>query len=136
MTPPEKVIRFLSDDECRALLAEAVIARVAVVVNGVPQVVPVNHVVVDGDVVFRTGSGTKLAAALLESPVSVEVDRVDEAALTGWSVLVSGRASVVTDPDVLERIDREPLVTWAPGPRDDVVRVRVETISGRAIERP
>jgi len=135
VTTPDKVIRFLSQEECRALLEEVKVARVAVVVNGVPQVVPVNHVVLDGDVVFRTGSGTKLAAALLQAPVSVEVDKVDEEAMTGWSVLVSGRASVVTDPAVLTRLDGLDLVTWAPGPRDDVVRVQVETISGRAVER-
>ena len=134
MTAPEKVIRFLSDEQSRTHLDEAVVGRVAVVVNGVPQVVPVNYVVVDGDIVFRSGAGTKLTAALFEQPVSFEVDRLDESAMTGWSVLVSGRAAVVTDPDLLARVQEHQLVSWAPGPKHDVVRVRVETISGRAID--
>jgi hypothetical protein len=36
---------------------------------------------------------------------------------------------------VLDRVGAPDLVTWAPGPKDDVVRVRTETISGRRIER-
>lgn len=132
---PDASLRFLSDDESLARLAEATVGRVAVVLTGVPLVVPVNYVLLDGDVVFRSGSGTKLHAALLEQPVAVEVDRLDEATMTGWSVLVSGHASVVDDPAVLGRLEGAGLVTWAPGPRDDVVRVRIETISGRAVER-
>jgi uncharacterized protein len=132
---PQPAIRFLDRERCLELLGDAVVGRVAVLVNGVPQVVPVNYVVVDGDVVFRSGAGTKLAAAMAEQPVSFEVDRVDEERLTGWSVLLSGRASVVSEPEVLRRVDEAALVTWAPGPKDDVVRISAETISGREIER-
>ena len=132
---PDASLRFLSDDESLARLAEATVGRVAVVLTGVPHIVPVNYVLLDGDVVFRSGSGTKLHAALLEQPVAVEVDRLDEEAMTGWSVLVSGQASVVDDPAALERLDGAGLVTWAPGPREEVVRVRIDTISGRSLER-
>lgn len=131
----QPVIRYLDRARCLELLERAVVGRVAVLVNGVPQVVPVNYLVVDGDVVFRSGAGTKLAAAMSEQPVSFEVDRVDEERLTGWSVLLSGRAEAVTDPATLERVGASALVTWAPGPKDDVIRVRAETISGREIER-
>lgn len=132
----QPVIRFLERERCLELLEEAVVGRVAVLVNGVPQVVPVNYVLVDGDVVFRSGAGTKLAAAIAEQPVSFEVDRVDEQRMTGWSVLVSGRTTVVTDEEVLARVERSTLVTWAPGPKDDVVRVHADTVSGREIDRP
>ena len=132
---PDASLRFLSDEESLARLADATVCRVAVVLTGVPHVVPVNYVLLDGDVVFRSGSGTKLHAALLEQPVAIEVDRLDEATMTGWSVLVSGQASVVDDAGVLERLDGVGLVTWAPGPREEVVRVRIDTISGRAVER-
>jgi nitroimidazol reductase NimA-like FMN-containing flavoprotein (pyridoxamine 5'-phosphate oxidase superfamily) len=136
MTANVPVIRFLDEERCRALLATASVGRVAAVVNGVPHVVPVNFVLVDGDVVFRSGSGTKLHAALQEQPVSFEVDRIDEATQTGWSVLVSGTASVVSEPDVLGRAELGSLEMWAPGTRDEVVRVRSDLVSGREISRP
>src|SRR5438132_5933499 len=109
------VIRTLADDRCRELLGQARAGRVAVVVNGVPEVVPVNYAVLDGDVVFRSGTGTKLHAALATSPVSFEVDRFDEERRTGWSVLVSGRSEVVEDAGERARVDALELDAWAPG---------------------
>ena len=136
MTPFVPVIRYLDKARCRELLAEASVGRVAVVVNGVPEVVPVNYALLDGDVVFRSGSGTKLHAALASQPVSFEVDRIDEATRTGWSVLLSGTSSVITDPIDRKRVDELGLEAWAPGRRDDIVRVRADLLSGREIIRP
>jgi nitroimidazol reductase NimA-like FMN-containing flavoprotein (pyridoxamine 5'-phosphate oxidase superfamily) len=130
------VIRFLDEDRCRALLAEAIVGRVAVLVSGVPHVVPVNYALLDGDVVFRSGTGTKLHAAIESQPVSFEVDRIDEETRTGWSVLVSGSAALVTDGEDRRQIDALELEPWAPGVRDELVRVRTELLSGREITRP
>ena len=130
------VIRFLDEQRCRALLAEAAVGRVAVLVSGVPHVVPVNYALLDGDVVFRSGTGTKLHAALESQPVSFEVDRIDEVTRTGWSVLVSGSAALVTGGDDRQRFEALELEPWAPGVRDEFVRVRVDLISGREIIRP
>jgi nitroimidazol reductase NimA-like FMN-containing flavoprotein (pyridoxamine 5'-phosphate oxidase superfamily) len=130
------VIRFLDEDRCRALLAEATVGRVAVLVSGVPHVVPVNYALLDGDVVFRSGTGTKLHAAIESQPVSFEVDRIDEETRTGWSVLVSGSAALVTDGEDRRQIDALELEPWAPGVRDELVRVRTELLSGREITRP
>ena len=126
-------IRFLSRERCLELLGEATIGRVAVTRDGVPHVVPVNFGVLDGTVVFRSGTGTKHDAALADQPVSFEVDRIDEDAHTGWSVLVSGTARVITDPDVLARVDDLGVVAWAPGGRHEVIRVEPQLVSGREI---
>ena len=50
----------LSFDDCWELLASAVIGRLALVVDGHPEIFPVNFVVERRSVVFRTGAGTKL----------------------------------------------------------------------------
>lgn len=131
----EPTIRELDRGEAVELLGRASVGRVAVILDGVPHVVPVNFRVHDGAVVFRSGSGTKLAAALAEQPVSFEVDRVHEDTQTGWSVLVSGRASVVTEPAALAAIAALDLVAWAPGAHDQVVRIAPDLVSGRQIER-
>jgi nitroimidazol reductase NimA-like FMN-containing flavoprotein (pyridoxamine 5'-phosphate oxidase superfamily) len=124
------VIRFLE------LLGQCRVGRVAVLLSGVPHVVPVNYAVFEGDVAFRSGTGTKLHAAIESQPVSFEVDRIDEATRTGWSVLVSGAATVVTDGEVRARIEALDLEAWAPGTRDELVLVRAELVSGREITRP
>jgi nitroimidazol reductase NimA-like FMN-containing flavoprotein (pyridoxamine 5'-phosphate oxidase superfamily) len=130
------VIRFLDRDRCLELLGEGCVGRIAVVVNGVPEITPVNYALLDGDIVFRSGTGTKLHAALMSQPVSFEVDRIDETHRTGWSVLVSGNSSVIEDVDELARAEELDIDTWAPGTRDDFVRVRAELVFGREISRP
>jgi nitroimidazol reductase NimA-like FMN-containing flavoprotein (pyridoxamine 5'-phosphate oxidase superfamily) len=130
------VIRFLDRDRCLELLAEACVGRVAVVVNGVPEITPVNYGLLDGDIVFRSGTGTKLHAALTSQPVSFEVDRIDETQRTGWSVLVSGGSSLIEDDNELARAEALDIDTWAPGTRDTFVRVRAELVLGREISRP
>jgi hypothetical protein len=77
-----------------------------------------------------------LHAALMSQPVSFEVDRIDETHRTGWSVLVSGKSAVIEDVDELARAEELDIDTWAPGTRDDFVRVRAELVFGREISRP
>jgi hypothetical protein len=50
---------------------------------------PLNYVFDQGGVVFRTDLGTHDAAADA-APVAFELDAVDEATRTGWSVVVRG----------------------------------------------
>jgi uncharacterized protein len=65
-------------------------------------------------VVFRTGEGTKLDAAIVGSRVAFEVDETDAAARTGWSVVVRGEAVEVTDPAELARLRK---LRWIRGRR-------------------
>jgi uncharacterized protein len=127
-------LEMLSEAECHDLLAHHSVGRVAVTVGGLPAVFPVNYVIVDGDIVFKTGEGTKLAAALRHAVVAFQVDEIDRLYHEGWSVLAVGTAEVVTDPDDLDP-DQLPLAPWAGGTRSHVVRIRPELVSGRRIVR-
>ena len=126
-------LRFLDRERCLELLGGSRLGRVAVTLDGVPHVVPVNYALLDGDVVFRTGHGTKLHAALLAQPMSFEVDDFDELGHRGWSVLVSGRSQVVDDPATLARVDALRLESLDPSGKHDVVRVAADLVSGREI---
>ena len=135
-TGPELVAQFetLERDECLSLLAECVVGRLALLVDGRPEILPVNYGV-DGDVVvFRTATGTILNQAAL-SIVAFEVDDFDPADHSGWSVLVQGVAQ-----DIGDAIDRDSerlrtlgLISWAPGGRDRWFRIRPHKITGRRI---
>ena len=81
-------------DRCWELLTQQRIARLAVVHQGEPDIFPVSYVVDHGGIVFRTGAGTKLAAAS-GHPVALEVDGEDDVQGTHWSVVLKGRASRV-----------------------------------------
>ncbi|WP_298461876.1 pyridoxamine 5'-phosphate oxidase family protein [uncultured Cellulomonas sp.] len=126
----------LDHDECRRLLQQQRIGRVAVVADGAPLVLPVTFVLDDDDVVFRTSVGNALDAALDDSPAAFEVDGIDEPSRTGWSVLVQGRARYVTGAAELSRVDRLGLVPWAPGDRPRFVRIAADRTTGRRIGVP
>src|SRR5215217_5192889 len=66
----------LTDTECRNLLAERHLGRLALVDAQGPVIFPVNYVFDQGSVVFRTDAGTKLDAAADATPVAFEVDAV------------------------------------------------------------
>jgi hypothetical protein len=89
--------------------------------------------VLDGDVVFATDKGSKLDAAVQGTVVSVEVDDIDRIYHTGWSVLVTGVAELLTDPRDIERAHHLPIQPWAPGPHQFFVRVPSTLVSGRQI---
>ena len=126
-------VRELTRAECFELLADARLGRVAVTDDCGPVVFPVNFVLDQHTVVFRTEAGTKLDAASRGGRVCFEVDAADPAAGTGWSVLVRGDVTEVTDPAELARLRELPLPTWMPGTRNRYVRILPAVLTGRRI---
>ena len=126
----------ISADECAALLRENHLGRIALVSTGLPLILPVNYVMDDTEVVFRTSSGSKFDAAVRHAPVAFEIDGIDERHQTGWSVLLRGRLHHVTDPAEIARLEQLPLVPWVPGEHPYFVRVTPSGTSGRRITVP
>ncbi len=123
----------LSKSECFRLLGRERLGRVAIVDDRGPVILPVNFVLDRHMVVFRTDEGTKLDVACRGSRVAFEVDGIDAAAHTGWSVLVRGEAIEVTDPAELARLRKLPLDAWAPGVKAHYVRILPAALTGRRI---
>ncbi len=125
-------LETLSRDESLALLASAPVGRVVFTIRALPAIQPVNFIYDDGHVVFRTGPGTKLASVLRDGVVAFEADEIDPVARTGWSVTVIGHVHEITDPFERERL-MAALTPWAPGDRDNLLRVAAEVVTGRRI---
>lgn len=134
MTEQDMTMEVLSEAECLQLLASRHFGRIGVIADGQPVILPVNYVFDDGHVALRTEPGTKLTAAA-QGQVAFEVDEIDEAARTGWSVLVTGVGYEVTDAldasSVATR--RFPVDTWAPGQKTHWIRIESEQVSGRRL---
>jgi nitroimidazol reductase NimA-like FMN-containing flavoprotein (pyridoxamine 5'-phosphate oxidase superfamily) len=122
----------LDRSECEQLLAGRSFGRVVTKIGNELSALPVYYAMLDGDIVFRTDPGTKLAAAVLRTQVVFEVDDERE----GWSVMVTGHAEEVRRPadDFAEqaRLDR----LWPAGERERFVRIRAERITGRRLKGP
>ena len=122
----------LTTEQCRAHLAAGGVGRIVFVSSRGPVAHPLNYVSSDGDVIVST---TVEQAELLEAQerVGFQIDRVDDAMSEGWSVLATGRARRVDDPDEVLRLADLGLQSWAGGPRHALLRIRPEELTGRLI---
>lgn len=129
--PPPTHITELPPHQIWARLREAPIGRLAVCVDGRPEIFPLNHVVDHASLVFRTASGTK-TDALPNAAVAYEADGEDLADGAVWSVVIHGIAREITGlHDSLEAGDL-PLLPWHGGSKPRIFRIEPETLTGRS----
>lgn len=126
-------LRTLAREECLELLQQVVVGRIGYVTDGIAVILPVNFTVLDGDIVFCTAGGSTLKWLSLRGRLSFQADESRWADREGWSVLIHGVAREVTDPSELEILRRVTLRSWLRSPAEHWVRIRIETISGRAL---
>lgn len=124
---------ILSFEECLALLATVPVGRIATSMRALPAVVPVNFVVDRDTVVFRTGDGKKLAAALNHNVVAFQADAWDPATRSGWSVMVVGTAMPIDDPEELAWARSLPLDPWLGTALENYVKIPMVHVSGRRL---
>jgi uncharacterized protein len=128
----------IGTDECWNLLESQNIGRFAVAAGPYPLVFPVNYAVDRRHILFRSAAGTKLWA-IHRSNVVFEIDQIDPIHHSGWSVMAWGAAHEVSDedhPGIEDRATEGGAVPWAPGPRERIVRMIVDGVSGRRIRPP
>src|SRR5215217_9275016 len=131
-----KRVDILTTAECRELLDRHHFGRLGFMnyVGVFPFIIPVNYLLDEHEIVFRTDAGSKLNVALRGAPVAFEVDGVDETRQVGWSVVVRGRAEELTDEDKLAELRQTPLLAWHPGPIARYVRINAGQVIGRRIK--
>jgi transcriptional regulator with XRE-family HTH domain len=122
----------LTTQQCAAHLQAGGVGRVVLVTERGPVAHPVNFAACDGDVIVSTS--VEHAAQLEAQPcVSFQIDRVDEPMGEGWSVLVTGSARRVDDPDEVLMLAGLGLAPWAGGVRHALVRIHPDETTGRVI---
>ncbi|MDQ6617240.1 MAG: pyridoxamine 5'-phosphate oxidase family protein [Actinomycetota bacterium] len=121
-------IDVIESDECKKLLAQDVIGRIAVVIGATPMIFPVNYALDGDDIIIRTMPGSRLDVG--QGLAAFEVDSFDRARKSGWSVLATGHLEEVTDP---ERINASPVVPWPSGERSLCLRLRPSFVTGRVV---
>ncbi|HEX5294164.1 MAG TPA: pyridoxamine 5'-phosphate oxidase family protein [Streptosporangiaceae bacterium] len=123
----------LSPEQCQDYLGGGGVGRLVFTAERGPVAEPVSYRMHGPDIVFRTSARSELAAAAAQPRVSFEVDQLDDVLAEGWSVLVSGRAAVVTDPVELAELVRLGVRPWAGGEKDCYLRIVADEVSGRRI---
>jgi len=125
----------LDRTESLRLLAGVPVGRLIFTVNALPVVRPMNFALVDGLILLRTAADTTVARKVDDTIVAFEADQLDPATCSGWSVTVTGRAALATDPAAIARYQPVPLVPWAPGGRDQFVTITTELVEGVRVRR-
>jgi nitroimidazol reductase NimA-like FMN-containing flavoprotein (pyridoxamine 5'-phosphate oxidase superfamily) len=125
-------LEVLTREQCEAHISAGGVGRVVFSTDRGPVALPVNFEFTAGEVILSTDVAK---ANLLETQpvVGFEIDRVDEALSEGWSVLVSGPAHRVTEPDEVLRLSSLDLEAWAGGERHELVKISPLTVTGRVI---
>ena len=134
----DRVFEELDEGECLTLISGGGIGRIAYASRFGPAVLPVNYAWRDGAVVFRTAANGPLDEDLrtgitdADYKVAFEIDSIDQAARTGWSVLIQGPAHHVTGAEE-DAVRQTGVESWAPGDRELFVRISPSRITGRRV---
>ncbi len=123
----------LSRAECLRLVAQVPLGRIVYTRQAMPAVELVNFALDGGDIIIRTDSSGKLAAATRGAVVAFEADSVDTVTRAGWSVTIVGYSRAVTDDAEIRHLEQSGLAPWAPGKHDHFIRISPEIVNGRRI---
>jgi uncharacterized protein len=122
-------VTVLSEDESWRLLTSVALGRLVTILAGQPEIFPINFVTQRRTLLFRTAQGTKLYSAVMGGQVAFEAD--DYTAAEGWSVIVKGKAHLLSaHTDILDA-EEAPLLSWPATVKPHYVRVIATEITGR-----
>lgn len=114
-------IQLLDAGECRELLRVGSVARIAFQRDGRLELLPVNYVYDTDIIVVRTNEDSPVVS-IVDRDFVLEADHHDDTYQVGWSVLVRGTASRMSDEELAEYEGRVPR-SWAGG--DDPVHLAI-----------
>jgi len=131
ITRPRQAID-LTEGECLTLLRKATVGRIVFTRHAMPAIRPVNHLIDGRKIIIRTHLGASIVSHTADTNgvvVCYEADDLDPIRHTGWSVIVTGLATLVKDPQAIGRYSTQ-LEPWIAGEMDYVVSIEPRFISG------
>jgi nitroimidazol reductase NimA-like FMN-containing flavoprotein (pyridoxamine 5'-phosphate oxidase superfamily) len=106
-------------------------------IAALPAILPVNYALAGSCIVIRTVPGTKLDAAVRRAVVAFEVDDYAPDGSCGWSVLVQGVCSEITDRArrAALAVSQPPAWAFDDEAASRFVRIELSFVSGRRFRR-
>ncbi len=135
MTPQTEAagpVAVLSDDESWDLISGVHLGRLVTVLEGRPEIFPVNFVVQRRTILFRSAEGTKLFSTVMNDHVLFEAD--DHGVAEGWSVIIRGTAELLYGSDDIQEAEKAGLYPWIPTQKLRFVRITPTDVTGRRFE--
>jgi uncharacterized protein len=124
-------LRELPHEQCLELVRSKSVGRLAYSGTDGLEVLPLNYVVHDGAIIFRTSPYTALGRQGHVDEAAFEVDEIDDYTESGWSVLLKGRLRRVDGDELPDSLDRPQ--PWPAGERFLYMRLVPRAVSGRQL---
>ena len=128
-------LKELTEEECLELLSAATVGCIAFINVEGQQLIPVNFIVLDGGIYFRTEfAGLLSGLERGHDDVAFGVVYHEDASRSGWNVTARGGARRVEDRATINKVlGNLNLQAWAGGVRSTVIEVRPTSVAGRRI---
>jgi nitroimidazol reductase NimA-like FMN-containing flavoprotein (pyridoxamine 5'-phosphate oxidase superfamily) len=113
-------------------LGSTQLGRIVFTRHAMPAIRPVNHLIDSGYIILRSHEDSAIptgAASQAGTVVAYEADDIDPATGAGWSVIVTGLATIVTDSAQVARY-LATLHSWAAGEESQIIRIDPGIITG------
>lgn len=125
-------VTVLDEREAWNLLSSVSLGRLVTSFGGQLEIFPVNFVVQNGTLLFRTAEGTKLFTTVMNEKVLFEAD--DHTTTEGWSAIVRGTAHMLSSAEDIREADQAVLMPWVPTEKLRYVRITPTEISARRFQ--
>ncbi|WP_425298432.1 pyridoxamine 5'-phosphate oxidase family protein [Nocardia abscessus] len=122
----------IDQTESLRLLASARYGRVVFTRDALPAIRPANHLFDGGMILIRTRLLAQLSSTPRTAPgvvVAYQADDIDPVGRMGWSVVVTGFARPVTDPQLIARCERL-LAPWGDPAPTFVIGIEPTIVKG------
>ena len=128
VTSSTDLVTEFSVEECWELLESEEFGRLAYRLADEVHIVPINYLVDERSLLFRTAPGNKLLAAALQSDVALEIDWHDD--MAAWSVVARGHLRQLDEAQA-HRVDELARRSWLATDKYEVVELEPEALTGR-----
>ena len=119
--------------EALDLLTAKKVGRIGFLAEDGPVVLPMNYVLSGDHIIVRTVAFGVVARSAMDQKVAFEVDDVDDFLEAGWSVLVRGAGTLLSDDQLEQLKSNASPDPWAEGPRTLFFSIGCEQVSGRRL---
>jgi hypothetical protein len=92
-----------------------------------------NYILSDNHIIVRTVAFGVVARSAIDQKVAFEVDDVDDFLEAGWSVLIRGAGTLLSDHQLEQLTATTPPDPWAEGPRTLFFSIACDQVSGRRL---
>ena len=124
----DEAVESLDTDECWRLLADSTFGRLAVSDDDGADIFPINHLVKDRLVYFRSAPGTKIVSLTERPRVAFEADGIENR--RRWSVVLRGTARRLGTEAEIEAAGVDELHTFTRSTKWNYFVITPRTLTG------